>query len=85
MLTEHAVSIPDAPFLIDARGLNCPLPLLKLRKAMATQPSATAFTLLATDADSTVDIGKLAAQRGYALVTALEPDGALRFELSRAD
>lgn len=78
-------SAAPAPHLIDARGLNCPLPLLKLRKAMATQPAALAFTLLATDADSTIDIRKLAAQRGYALVTALEPDGALRFELSRAD
>jgi len=76
---------PPAPHLIDARGLNCPLPLLKLRKAMATQSTTTAFTLLATDPDSTVDIEKLAAQRGYALVTAHESDGVLRFELTRAD
>ncbi len=52
---------------------------------MATQSTTTAFTLLATDPDSTVDIEKLAAQRGYALVTAHESDGVLRFELTRAD
>jgi len=72
-----------APVLIDARGLNCPLPLLKLKKAMATQAASNRYVLLATDGDSAADIAKLAQQRGYALNTVREADGVLRFELTR--
>jgi tRNA 2-thiouridine synthesizing protein A len=76
-------AVRAAPIIIDARGLNCPLPLLKLKKAMAIQAAASRYVLLATDADSAVDIGKLARQRGYVLVTGHEADGVLRFELTR--
>ncbi|HMM74695.1 MAG TPA: sulfurtransferase TusA family protein [Gammaproteobacteria bacterium] len=71
------------PPLVDARGLNCPLPLLKLKKLLATRPGAAAYVLLATDPDSEADIRTLAARAGYALNVAREPDGALRFELMR--
>lgn len=67
--------------VIDARGLNCPLPLLKLRKALATQPGAARYTLLATDPDSEPDLRRLADQRGFALDLEREPDGTLRFVL----
>jgi len=68
----------------DARGLNCPLPLLKLKKLLATRPGAACYVLFATDPDSEADIRKLAAREGYALAIAREPDGALRFELKRS-
>lgn len=74
-----------AALVTDARGLNCPLPLLKLKKLIATRPGARCYALLATDPDSEADIRSLAAREGFAFGIAKEPDGALRFELTRQD
>lgn len=75
----------SSPPLVDARGLNCPLPLLKLKKLLATRPGADRYVLLATDPDSETDIRRLAARDGYALTVARESDGSFRFELMRRD
>ena len=75
--------IADSP-PIDARGLNCPLPLLKLRKAVATRPGAPSYTVLATDPDSETDIRKFADREGYTLEVARAADGSLRLRLTRA-
>jgi len=76
---------PSSPPCVDARGLNCPLPLLKLKKLLATRPGAPRYVLLATDPDSETDIRRLAAREDFDLRVAREPDGALRFELTSRD
>jgi len=81
--TLNEIVDPSVPPLVDARGLNCPLPLLKLKKLLATRPGAAGYVLLATDPDSEADIGRLAAREGFELAIAREPDGVLRFQLMR--
>lgn len=66
---------------VDARGLNCPLPLLKLRKAIATRPGARRYVVLATDPDSEADIRLLAARHGFAVEAERTADAALRLTL----
>jgi len=69
---------------VDARGLNCPLPLLKLKRAAATHPRVIEFALLTTDEDSVVDVGKFARQAGLGLCVARGDDGTITCRLTRA-
>lgn len=72
-----------APFVVDARGLNCPLPLLKLRKALAVRGDVAVFELLATDEDSVPDVERHAASAGLAFECERRPDGVLVLRVTR--
>ena len=48
------------PQLIDARGLLCPLPALKARRALAALAPGEVLVVLATDPEAPVDVGALA-------------------------
>jgi len=53
---------------VDARGLNCPLPILKAKKALSTLASGQVLKVLATDPGSVRDFNAFARQTGNALV-----------------
>ena len=53
---------------IDARGLRCPLPILKAKKALAELDSGQLLKVIATDAGSTRDFQAFAKQTGNELV-----------------
>ena len=53
---------------IDTRGLNCPLPILKAKKALADMQSGQLLRVLATDAGSMRDFQAFAKQTGNELV-----------------
>ena len=53
---------------LDARGLNCPLPILKAKKALADMQSGQTLRVLATDAGSVRDFQAFAKQTGNELV-----------------
>ena len=53
---------------IDTRGLNCPLPILKAKKALADMASGQLLKVLSTDAGSLRDFQAFAKQTGNALV-----------------
>ena len=53
------------PQLIDARGLLCPLPALKARRALAGLAPGEVLVVLATDPEAPVDVGALAAEGGH--------------------
>jgi tRNA 2-thiouridine synthesizing protein A len=53
---------------IDTRGLNCPLPILKAKKALADMRSGEVLKVLATDPGSTRDFQAFARQTGNELV-----------------
>ncbi|MFB1025344.1 MAG: sulfurtransferase TusA family protein, partial [Octadecabacter sp.] len=54
--------------LVDARGLLCPLPVLKLRKKLQSVPSGTLLQLLATDPAAVVDVPHFCMESGHELV-----------------
>jgi tRNA 2-thiouridine synthesizing protein A len=65
--------------LVDARGHRCPVPTLRLRRALeAAQPGAR-VRLLADDPLARIDVPHLAAQAGAELLESGERDGALSF------
>ncbi len=53
---------------LDARGLNCPLPILKAKKALADMQSGQTLRVAATDAGSVRDFQAFAKQTGNELV-----------------
>jgi TusA-related sulfurtransferase len=53
---------------IDTRGLNCPLPILKAKKALTDMRSGQLLRVIATDAGSVRDFQAFAKQTGNDLV-----------------
>ncbi|MGE8492885.1 sulfurtransferase TusA family protein [Comamonas sp.] len=53
---------------VDTRGLNCPLPILKTKKALATMQSGQLLKVVATDTGSIRDFQAFAKQTGNELV-----------------
>jgi TusA-related sulfurtransferase len=53
---------------LDTRGLNCPLPILKAKKALAEMQSGEVLKVVATDPGSTRDFQAFARQTGNELL-----------------
>ncbi|MEN9537855.1 MAG: hypothetical protein RLZZ126_90 [Pseudomonadota bacterium] len=53
---------------LDARGLNCPLPILKAKKALSAMESGQVLRVVATDAGSVRDFQAFAKQTGNELI-----------------
>ena len=69
---------------IDARGLLCPLPVLRLRKSLIDQPPGSRVALIATDRMAAIDVPHFCAEAGHQLLSVTEMDGgAIRFEVTR--
>ena len=58
----------DAQKEVDARGMNCPLPILKAKKALADMNSGELLKVIATDPGSMRDFQAFARQTGNELV-----------------
>ena len=68
---------------IDARGLNCPLPILKAKKALADMASGEILRVLATDPGSIRDFQAFARQTGNTLVEHSSDNGEFTFFMKR--
>jgi tRNA 2-thiouridine synthesizing protein A len=68
---------------IDARGLNCPLPILRTKKALNDMASGQTIRIIATDPASVRDFQAFARQTGNSLVEHGEDAGAFWFVLKR--
>jgi tRNA 2-thiouridine synthesizing protein A len=62
------VNPPEADLEVDARGLNCPLPILKAKKGLSTLTSGQIIKVLATDPNSERDFQDFARQTGNTLI-----------------
>ncbi|MBY0453836.1 MAG: sulfurtransferase TusA family protein [Burkholderiaceae bacterium] len=60
---------------IDTRGLNCPLPILKAKKALADMLSGEVLKVVATDTGSQRDFQAFAKQTGNELLDQKTIDG----------
>ncbi|MBA4490758.1 sulfurtransferase TusA family protein [uncultured Paracoccus sp.] len=70
---------------VDARGLLCPLPVLRLRKILNGAAPGTRVALLATDAMAAVDVPHFCAEAGHALISVTQEKDAIRYEVMRGD
>lgn len=71
--------------LVDARGHLCPVPTLKLRRALELAPPGAVLCLVADDPMARIDVPHFAAQAGLDIVS-LKPcvGGGVEFRLRRA-
>jgi tRNA 2-thiouridine synthesizing protein A len=69
--------------LVDARGHCCPVPTLKLRRALASAPAGTRVRLLADDPMARIDVPHFAAEVGAELVAREDVDGAFSFLVAK--
>lgn len=68
---------------VDARGLNCPLPILKAKKALAEMQSGQVLRVLATDSGSVRDFQAFAKQTGNTLLDHSEANKEFTFYMRR--
>ena len=69
---------------VDARGLNCPLPILRTKKALSEMQSGQVLRILSTDPGSAKDFEAFARQTGNELLSQAElADKVLEFFMRR--
>ena len=65
--------------VLDAKGLNCPLPILKAKKALKEVPDGGTLEILATDPGAVADFQAFSRTTGNELVEHSEEGGVYRF------
>lgn len=68
---------------LDARGLQCPLPILRTKKALGELASGQVLKIIATDPGSVKDFAAFANQTGHELMTSTEAGGEFTFFIKR--
>ncbi len=68
---------------LDARGLNCPLPILRAKKALNDLSGGQVLRILATDPGSVKDFQAFAKQTGNELLESNEAEGEFTFLLKK--
>lgn len=70
--------------VLDAKGLNCPLPILKAKKALTEMAAGATLEVLATDPGSVKDFEAFCRTTGNELVEKSDDGRVFRFVLRRA-
>ena len=68
---------------VDARGLSCPLPIVRTAQAVKTLPSGAVVELLATDAGSIKDVAAWCKATGNELIEQTSDGAVYRFVIRR--
>ncbi len=69
--------------LLDAKGLNCPLPILKAKKALKDMPMGGNLRVLATDPGSVADFQAFCRTTGNELVESKQDGATYNFLIKR--
>lgn len=69
---------------LDARGLNCPLPILRTKKAINGLASGEVLKVIATDPGSVKDMEAFCKQTGNEMVSTSEAGGEYTFMIKKA-
>ena len=69
--------------LVDARGHRCPVPTLRLRRALAAAPAGGRVRLLADDPLARIDVPHFAAESGFEVLERAEDGATLSFLVAK--
>ncbi len=69
---------------LDATGLNCPLPIIRAKKALAGLSSGQVLEIVATDPGSVKDFEAFTRQTGHSLLESKEGDGVFTYLIQKA-
>ncbi len=70
--------------VLDVKGLNCPLPILRAKKAIKDIPSGETLQVIATDPGSVKDFEAFCRQTGNELLDWNEAAGVYTFNIKKA-
>jgi tRNA 2-thiouridine synthesizing protein A len=73
-----------ADMVLDAKGLNCPLPILRTKKSLKDVPMGGTIEVLATDPGSVADFQAFCRTTGNVLKEQTQDAGVYRFVIMRA-
>jgi tRNA 2-thiouridine synthesizing protein A len=73
-----------AEILVDARGHRCPVPTLKLRRALENAPAGARVRLLADDPLARIDVPHFAASIGAEVLEQSQAEATLSFLVAKA-
>lgn len=73
----------DHDLEIDALGLLCPLPVLRLRKALLQLGLGQTVRMLASDPVAVIDVPHFCAEAGHEMISASQVDGGTAFVVRR--
>ena len=70
---------------LDAKGLNCPLPILKAKLALNKMQAGEILYVEATDPHAIIDFEAYCARTGHEIIQTTDTDGVIEFYIRRAD
>lgn len=82
-MTDVDDQVPDAAQVVDARGLLCPLPILKAKKALSAMQPGEVLEVITTDRNATRDFQAFCKQTGNPLLLQTQQDEVARHFLRR--
>lgn len=68
---------------LDARGLNCPLPILRTKKSLTDMQSGQVLKIMATDPGAVKDFQAFSKQTGNVLLSSAEAGGEFHFWIKK--
>lgn len=68
---------------LDARGLSCPLPILRTKKAIAGLQSGEVLEITATDPGSVKDLDSFCSQTGNQMLSSVQAIGEFQFRIRK--
>ena len=83
--TDHAAGDTAGATTIDLRGLKCPLPALRTRKALSRMQAGAILVVECTDPLADIDIPNLVRETGDALENKTRRDDVLVFRIRKRD
>jgi tRNA 2-thiouridine synthesizing protein A len=72
-----------ADVLVDTKGMNCPLPILKAKKGLKEVPANGTLEVLSTDPGSVADFEAFCRTTGNELMESSEADGVFSFLIKK--
>ena len=68
---------------LDCKGLSCPMPIIKLAKAMKKMPSGNVLEMVGTDPGSKEDVPKWCSKTGNEFLEAVEENGLYKYYIRK--
>jgi tRNA 2-thiouridine synthesizing protein A len=81
--SKQEIEMADFDEVLDATGLNCPLPILRAKKALNGMESGKVLRIIATDPGSVKDFEAFAKQTGNVLLESTEEGGKFMFLMKK--
>jgi tRNA 2-thiouridine synthesizing protein A len=84
MATDEVMAKQRYDVFLDARGLVCPMPLIKTRQALMVVGRGATVCVLATDPDSVADFTNFCDATGHRLVSSEQKGGLFVYVIEKA-